>query len=313
MTEQPSWCPYCGKPAVPGAAFCAYCGERFPAGQEDLRPAGEVARSIPLPDRDQIEGRCAVIHTGREDMDIRTVGGIVAEFSGKPKPDVTRMMRTTKGFIASAMESGEAVALAKRLEEDMGLSVIVVSERDCVPLPEAMRMRQVAIHDSGLQCEAYTWDRTARLEVAWNEVFLVSCGRVEVERVTEGAPEPKPRGNPFMRSVPELITERFNEFLIDIVLHKPWRRLRLDYNTAAYAFRDEEPDRQESLESLKNCAMRLIEHAVGVPMSHGVRLLVSADPGSSVWEELSFLNKRDFDSYTCWLLQLVRFGEGLPD
>ena len=46
-------------------------------------------------------------------------------------------------------------------------------------------------------------------------------------------------------------------------------------------------------------------------MNRGVELL-AAGGSEVVWEPLTFLNKRDFETYTSWLVQLLRYGRPIP-
>ena len=314
MSSQASFCSYCGKPTVADAAYCAFCGKELSTSAEAAAQAtGLVGRAVAVADRASLDGRCAVILAGGGVMDISRVGRLVAEATRTPLPDVTRKMRTTKGFLATDLEAGEAVSLADRIEGEVGVRVLVIPEEACVSMPRAMRMRAVEIDGEGIHCQAYTWDQTEGLDASWEEVFLVSCGRLALEQVRESPREAPRAGNAF-DTVPDLVTRRYNEFLIDIVLCPPWRRLRLDYNTAGYVFRapaDPESERERALGVLRECAINLQGHGRGVPMNRGVNCLAGG-ASDAEWQDLTFLSKLDFDSHTHWLIQLVRFGVGIP-
>lgn len=306
-----AFCPRCGKETLLGASFCAYCGETLPELSPRLDAKKAVQRGISVPDRASLAGKCAIIHTGNDKMDIRRVGRYVSEATGAPLSDVTRRIRATKGFVTIGIPHQSAVALAERLEKELNTQVLVVPEEECVPLPPAMRMRRISMCEEGIECEVYTWDRSEGLNASWDEVFLVSCGRLALERVAEREKKAKESSNPFERLVPDLVTDRYYEFLLDIILFQPWRRFRLDYNVAAYAFRDSEPDPQQVLGALHKCARGLVDHGKTVPMNQGVSLLASRAPDWE-WESMTFLSKLDFDSYSYWLLQLVRYGYTIP-
>jgi len=311
MGVNAAFCRHCGKPALTGASFCAYCGKPL-AGTTPapVTPSVKVRRSIARPERGDLAGRCAVIHTGEGPINIGQVGRVVAKATGTPLSDVTRRMRTTKGFVATGLDAKAAGELADELGR-MGERVFVLSEGDCIALPPPMRMRRVMIDRNGLDCEAYTWDQTAGLRAPWEEVFLVSTGRLAMERVSELPAEERSSSNPFERFVPNLATDRYNEFLLDIVLFNPWRRLRLDYNMSAYAFQESGWRPEEAFQAVRSCAEGLLAHGRDVPMNRGVALLASRSEGLE-WEGLTFLNKLDFDSYTHWLVQLVRYGYEIP-
>ncbi len=312
MSSDISFCAYCGKSVFPGAAFCVYCGKSLDAGLQGVEPPPlPDDRAIPAPPRPGLSGPCLVMLAGDDEMSVRRMGRLVAEATGRPLPDVTRQLRTSKGFVVSGIEAQDAVALAGRIENELDAKVLVIQEEDCVPMPPVMRMRRIKIHEDSLRCEAYTWDETEELNIPWDEVFLVSCGRLAFERVWEKQSDIRRSATSFGTQVPELVTEKYHEFLIDIVLFKPWRRLRLDYNTAGYVFTASDPDSSVALEALRKCGVRLMKYSAGVPMNSGVSFLVHGASGEG-WEVLTFLSKLDFDSYTHWLIQRIRFGCGMP-
>jgi len=313
MAGELAFCPYCGKPVVAGASFCAYCGKPLPKARDSVAGPDLHSRAIPVPPRDAMQGPCAVIYTGGKPLDIRRAGRIVAQVLAAPLPDVTRNIRTSRGFVATRVPGPRAIALAERLEKELGVKVLILPEADCLSLPPAMRMREVHMDTSGVRCQAYTWDETTELSVRWDEMFLVSCARLELERVSQvEEPVRQKTGNPFDRFVPVLETETRHEFLIDVVLHKPWRRLRLDFNTSAYALSESEPNPETLLASLQACAESLMNYGRSVPMNRGVRLLALNAPDSD-WAEFTFANKADFEAYTRWLLHLVRYGHPIAD
>ena len=55
-------CPKCGESVVPGAVFCAYCGERLPA-----QAPVAVNRSIPIPELKDRGALCTVLFAGNGD------------------------------------------------------------------------------------------------------------------------------------------------------------------------------------------------------------------------------------------------------
>lgn len=309
MTPDIAYCPHCGKSALPGASFCAWCGKPFPATAQPSQPGNKVSRSIPLPEDINPADTCLVIHTGDSAMNIPSVGRVVARATELPLGDVTRRMRTTKGFVATGIQGQIATDLANQLAE-LGVHTFVLPQADGVPLPEIIRMRRIETTGHGLSCEAYTWNQTESIHVSWEEVFLISAGRLALERVSERERQVE-SGNPFDRLVPNLTTSRYNEFLIDILLFEPWRRLRLDYNLAAYAFTDAQADPQLTLREIQTCARGLLTHGHNVPTNAGAALLAGQSEEWE-WEKLTFLSKTDFDSYTHWLLQLVRYGFPIP-
>ena len=261
-------------------------------------------------------------------MDVRRIGRHVADAVKAPLPDVTRKLRTSKGVLAAGLDPPVAFTLAERIEKELRATVLIIPDRACVPLQPSMRMRHITFDADGFTCEAYAWDRTENIRVTWNKVFLVSCARVEIQKVVEDNEEPDGRGSFIRPRVPNLITLTHHEFLMDIVLFEPppeqlgtlprsdiandtWRRLRLDQNTVGFSLTEMGHDPSTYVGPLYHSAAKVERFARGVPMNRGVALL-SSGAGDAVWESLTFLNKSDVDSYTYWLMQLVRYGYPIP-
>jgi len=314
MSPESRFCAQCGKPAVPDAAFCAFCGNA-------IRPIRREpsSRAIAAPDRGKLDSPCAVIYAGQEEMDVRRVGRLVAETVQRPLPDVTRKMRTSKGFLATGLAPESAVALAERAEKELKAPILVIPDDECVPLPLAMRMRQAALDSDGLRCEAYTWDLTERVSATWNAVFLISCGRLQIEEVAEERDSSPTKTGLFMRRAPNLVTNVRYEYLLDLILFEPnagqgaegWRRLRIDQNTSAFSLTEMKQDPDQRVGPLYRSAVNIERYAAGVPANPGVSLLASG-ASDAAWQSLTFLSKADFDMYSHWLMQLVRYGRPIP-
>jgi hypothetical protein len=241
-------------------------------------------------------------------MDVRRVGRLVAEAVKRPLPDVTRELRNSRGFIAKGLPAPIAVALAEKAERELSAPVLVLADADCAALPPVMRIRDIMVAAEGIRCEAYAWDRTEHIAARWDEVFLISCGRLEIEYAVEAADESLADAR--SRTTP-LVMEKRHEFLIDVVLFEPWRVLRLDQNAAAFSMTEMRREPETTVGPLYRCAFNLRHLAQGVPMNRGVELL-AAGGSDVVWEPLTFINKRDFETYTSWLVQLLRYGRPIP-
>lgn len=314
MSSNVLQCPRCGKPTLPGASFCAYCGSAV-----EPEPHGPPDRAIPPPERAGLKGECSVIYAGEGEMDVRRVGRLVAEAVGRPLPDVTRTMRTSKGFLATGLAAGQAVELAERAEKELRAPVLVIPDESCVPLPLAMRMRQAEFDAEGLRCDAYTWNLTEHVSATWDAVFLISCGRLQIEEVVEERDPAANRSGIFTRQPPNLVTNLHHEYLLDIILFdaradsdaEGWRRLRLDQNTSAFSLTEMHQDPENQVGPLYRSAVNLERFAGRVPRNSGVSFLANG-VADTAWQSLTFLSKRDFDLYTHWLMQLVRYGRPIP-
>jgi hypothetical protein len=68
---------------------------------------------------------------------------------------------------------------------------------------------------------------------------------------------------------------------------------------------------EDTLGALFRCAFNLRQLARGVPVNRAVELL-AAGASDVAWQSFTFLNKRDFETYTSWLIQLLRYGRPIP-
>jgi hypothetical protein len=241
-------------------------------------------------------------------MDIRRVGRLVAEAVKRPLSDVTRDLRNSRGFITKGLPAPEAVALAGKIERELSTPVLVLADADCIALPPVMRIRDTTVAAEGIRCTGYAWDLTEYITARWDEVFLISCGRLELERAVETV-----EGSDAVTGglTASLVMEKRHEFLIDVILSEPWRVLRLDQNTTAFSLTEMQRGPEDTLAPLFRCAFNLRQLARGVPMNRALELL-AAGASAVAWEPFTFLNKRDFETYTSWLVQLLRYGREIP-
>ena len=306
--KQGTECASCGRIPVFGAQFCPYCGT-------NLAPVGEAAEKIiPAPDRALLRGPCAVLFCGDGQLDIRRAGRLVAEMLKRPLGDVTRVMKVSRGIIADGIGAEQARTLAKQLEAD-GVPVLLVPDEELHRLPRLMRMKSAGFGPEGIQCEAYLWDTTEHMKIAWHTVLLVSCGRLNLSEVVEMEIEGKPKQRrlklPDRPEAPLLTTETWHEYVMDVFCLEPWLRLRLDENTCAYALVDV-GSLTEGKRAFYKAANQIVKHTPDVPVNEGIKLLASNAP-VELWEPAIFEDKTDFDRYNMWLLQLVRHGYPIPE
>jgi len=305
-------CPDCGRTPTFGAQFCPYCGARL---------AGGAKRPIdPLPDPDTLRGECALLYAGNRPLDVRRVGRLVAEAVKRPLPDVTREIRVSRGLLARGVPADLARELARKLVE-AGAPTIILPEHILRDDPPMMRMARARFDAAGLSCDAYQWDRTEPIEVRWGDILLVSCARFvarEVHRAAtddHDAAEEKDTGLGFVFTSParrpKLETRERREFVMDFFCNAPRLCLRLDENTAAYAL-VEVGSITGGPRAFYQAARSIVRHAPDLPINEGVRLLADNAP-SELWEPLTFEDKRDFEAYNRWLLQLARHGIAIPE
>ena len=179
------------------------------------------------------------------------------------------------------------------------------------PTPTASRFLRpcgCAIRQSdaeGIRCEAYAWDQTERIAARWDEVFLISCGRTR-DRARRRSSRGIGLGGSRGRMTP-LVMEKRHEFLIDMILFEP---------LAPAAARSE-----HRCVLADGDAARTGGHAgAALPLRvqpAPLRARRSDEPRRRAARRrrvgrrlgaLTFLNKRDFETYTSWLVQLLRYG-----
>jgi hypothetical protein len=244
------------------------------------------------------------------------VGRRVAEAFGRPLSDVTRDLRFSRGIVAEGLADQDALALTRDLRA-MGAEAVTLGEADVVSLPPLQRLHRPRFDAQGLRGEAYTWDRTEPFAATWDSVFMLAVGRVRFSEVIEVAKEePSPQKRrwapiaaQFERHIPKLETRAWTEYVLDIVLFDPWRRLRMDENPVAWALtRGADEDQRKAI---MEAGSRLHEIDHGVPANRGVEMLANYAPDEA-WEPLTFEGKQAFDAYVRWIMQLVRYGLPIP-
>lgn len=306
-------CPQCGRTPTFGAQFCPYCGSRLPEVNAQARPAQ------PVPDRASLTEACAVLYCGQGSVDIPVAGRLVAEAIHRPLGDLTRDIRVSKGLLARKLEAQQARELAEKLE-GIGIPVVLVPDADLDGMPRMMRMAKASFTAEGLSCEAYEWDNTVEMNMPWVNVQLISCGQFLAKEVRKapsenGAEDIEDTGLAFVIKSPanraKLETRTRKEFVLDVFCAEPDLRLRLDENTAGYALVELESMRGDK-RTFYRAAKSILQHAPELPVNDGVRLLADNAP-MEFWEPLTFEDKRDFDAYNAWLLQLVRHGIRIPE
>lgn len=297
-------CPECGRKPIFGAEFCPYCGTKLDSEEE--RNLCMPAQTEELPDPDSLEGPCSVLLCGAAPLDIPRAGRVVAQEIKRPLPDVTREMKVSRGIIARALGAGTARSLARRLKE-LGIETIIVPQRKMDDFPPLLRIKSVAIGPEGMSCEAYKWDSNEEAHPSWTDIMFVSCGKIVISEVQEiENPDPEKKKT----RVPMLETIIRREYVMDIFCREPWLRLRLDENTSGYAL-VEIGSFTGGKSGFYRMARRIMRYAPDLPVNAGMRFLTENAP-EDAWEELFFDDKREFDVYNNWLLQLARYGFPLP-
>ncbi|MEW6355938.1 MAG: hypothetical protein AB1696_06425 [Planctomycetota bacterium] len=237
-------------------------------------------------------------------MAIAPVGRAIARTAKRPLSDVTRQINATEGFLVRGIDADVARNLASKLAE-LGVDFFIVSD-DAIPeLPEAGRFGSGRFNEEGLACEINLPDGWKSIKRGWEDVHLVSCGRLSGELSSTVREKVG-----FLYSMDKIQTRRDYKYVIDIILRDPHERIRID---------EDRPDtqspsgRSEPLTEAHLChiARQIFQFSADTPKSEGVKTLAFDGP-AGFWENATFPTRRDFENYIQWLLLLLKYGKPLP-
>ncbi len=264
-----------------------------------------------------LQGPCAVIRQTREMVNVAAVGRLVAQASGKPLADVTRLLRSSVGFVGTGLPPVRAKQLAAQLQE-MDIPVLVIPEEKLVALPSAVEVVWAAASPTGIELRTADGGTVSR---GYDGIFYASCaivGFTKRKRVADdfgigSGPRYAAVGIGHMSAVPAEEGPRFtykevrsNKLVFDIFALDPF---------VCYRLIEEKIDFRGSPHAATASAhlnfRRLISDFValgrGVPANEGVHL-VAADAPARKWRGLTFGSIADFERYNYWRLQLEQYG-----
>jgi hypothetical protein len=281
-------------------------------------PVGGANEPRPVRRDAELTGNCAILYTGAGALNVQRIGRMISEAVKKPLPDVAREIRVSHGILAQALDIAIARPLADAIRQ-AGVPVMLISDQELHDFPPMMRMKNVTLDAAGLHCEAYQWNETQLMAVAWQDILMISCGQLLVRQVVTPSDEAnaaaeKPRERRHLRDfaqAPKLETKSWREHVLDVFCRNPSIRLRLDENPHAYSLVTVD-SLSEGKRGFYRIAREALRFAPSVPVNEGIRLL-AGNAHADLWDSLLFEDKRDFDQYNMRLLQLVRYDIPLPD
>lgn len=215
-----------------GAAIKEY--ERAEAGGEERAGAAlerlrrKMAPCFLSPFREG--SKYAVVRADTHSTGAHTLVEVVAEITGETKGDVARRIHVCGGTYAVGLDGEKARELANELSR-LGVPTLVVNVEDVPPPPPPVSVAAAAFRPDGL-----LW--TVNLErdptlVPWDRIVAINAG--VIERKT--SPKPKVittvRGEVRREVKPMRQAHMFA--LVDILLVKPYERLRIDEKRFSYA------------------------------------------------------------------------------
>lgn len=293
-------CPKCYRGIPEGARFCAFCGIPLPLPGKKRVTAPPKEK----PSLDSLSGPCSILRCSLGSLNIGMVGRILAQAAKIPLSDVTRQINASRGFLLRGVDDRLARLLSPQLQE-AGVDFFIVPDRTIPELPEYGRFGSGSFSEEGISCEVNLPDGWKRTQRRWEDVRLISCGRLagEVSRTIE-------EKIGFLYTADKIETRVDYKFVIDILFREPDERIRIEEERGDA----ESPGvRSEPLTEthLMHIARQMVQFSADVPKSEGVRTLAFDGP-AGFWARATFSTRRDFEAYTQWLLQLLEYGFPLP-
>jgi len=265
-----------------------------------------------------LSGPCTIIRQESGPVDVSTVGKLVSRTAGKALADVTQMLRSSVGIVATEVEPMVAVKLANALQE-IDVPVLVVPTDKLVALPPARSVNWVGVSAAGMEFRTGGADSQV-VSKGWDEVFYVSGGRISFEETRFTGPgDDSWGGSPVSPSAfsPGVTAHQWGavggwmresrkneeKALVDVFTLDPYECYRLtDGDTSFSRAGQSRPHR-----SLNRFMWDFFAFASAVSTNDGAWLHALEVP-SQRWRGLSFDSAADFDRYNYWRLQLEQYG-----
>lgn len=279
--------------------------------EKELNAVNDYLERVFIPSEEDVDiGEAyAVIRQTEEQIDISQVGRLMAKARGVPLAEATGDLRRSRGILVEELEGSRAVGLARELQA-VGIPVLVVKRKDLISLPKPQATTSADFDAGGLRFQVGQQVITRR----WEDVFLVSGARVEMER-RERIIEQGPRRYGMVGRLPvqyydgkrvryKSVKER--EVVVDFFMLEPWSSYRLrqrHFNTTLARKRlgDKAPA------NFLSAVREILKFGHGLAMSKGM-LLMGRKATSQEWREATFRSLQEFENHSWWLLQLEEYG-----
>jgi hypothetical protein len=276
--------PLCAEPLVPGAI-----------------PSSDVPYTL--------------MRLGTDAIDVAELGLRLCAILGRPRAELTCLMRTSKGFLARGVSQERLADIANVLAE-LDVQAAAVPEEQIAGLPPVYRTAEVHADADKLACIATSAEGQAwEIEFAPEEVALVVTGRVMyTARITHERRKYDPYHNiPLLkkryRSNEDAVRRVSQEihghdYLIYVFLPSPERALLITDVSVNYRLMERLPSDPQKM---KRQAGRLLDALPEGVHDAGLSLLADLlEEDASRWRPLTFATHRSFEAYAQWRYNLRR-------
>ena len=279
--------------------------------EEELNAVVDYLERVFIPSDEDVDigEPYAIIRQTEERIDISQVGRLVARAKGVPLAQATREIRRSPGVLVEELEGSRAVGLARKLQA-INIPVLVIKRENLISLPQSQAATSADIDAHGLRFLVAGQVVTRK----WEDVFLISGGRVETERRERVVERGKRMAIPVSGMVVSLDTGRRvrykavkeSQFVVDLFMVEPWSVYRLEQrhlNTTLARKRLGE----KAPANFLAVAREILKFGHGLAMSKGM-LLWGRKATTREWREATFRSLEEFEKYNWWLLQLEEYG-----
>jgi len=279
--------------------------------EEELNAVVDYLERVFIPSDEDVDigEPYAIIRQTDERFDITQVGRLVAKAKGIPLAQATREIRRSPSVLVEELEGSRAVGLARRLQA-INIPVLVIKRKDLISLPKPQAATNADFDAHGLRFLVAGQVVTRK----WEDVFLISGGRVETER-REREIEHGPRRyygvGHFAVRYDDGRRVRYkavkeSQFVVDLFMVEPWSAYRLEqrhFNTTLARKRLGE----KAPANFREVVREILKFGHGLAMSKGM-LLLGRKATTREWREATFRSLEEFEKYNWWLLQLEEYG-----
>lgn len=280
--------------------------------EEELNEVENYLERVFIPSDEDVDigEPYAVIRQTDERIDISQVGRLVAKALDVPLAQATRELRRSPGVLVEELEGTRAVGLARSLQE-INIPVLVIKRKDLVSLPQPQAATSADFDAGGLRFLVARQVVTRR----WEDVLLISGGRVETERrekIVERGPRRYYGGvgrSPIQYDDGRRVRYKAvkeSELLVDFFMVEPWSAYRIKQRHFNIRLARERLGKKAPTSFLAT-ARKILKFGHGLAMSKGM-LLLGRKATTRQWREATFRSLEEFEKYNWWLLQLEEYG-----
>ena len=247
----------------------------------------------------EAQGGYSVLRLDEERVDVSAVARAVAPVVGRPRFEVARQLRATRGIVARGVSAESARRIVEGLSA-MGIEAVALPEEDWTPLPPAERVFQLALGPNGLFLRLAEED----LLIPWEHLLAVVAARLGgteariISRAT-GAP----RYYNFADTLDWETRRRTARHVVDFFPDDPWRRLRVEEGRIDFHL-ERDAARPSTAVQLEELGRQVRRWAGNAFLNTGAEIL-GEHGREMVWQDLTFGNEHLLDAYSEWVIQVA--------